>query len=85
MTKRIDCYGFQSTSVDYFSRKKQAVDIATAGNYTYIRFSTDEVTCIHRIEESDGATHIRWAYGAWTDRETLNYDLELNEAREIQA
>ena len=85
MTIKIDCYGWQSTSHDYFARKKSAVDVAESGNYTYVRFSLDETGPVHRIEESGGEVHVRWAYGAWTDRASLDFSHELNQPMDINA
>ena len=76
--KTIDCYGFSKTSVDYFKRQKVPVNITTSGNYTYLRFSTEETGPIHRIENSGSSSSIMWAYGAWSDRESLTYDTDLN-------
>lgn len=76
---KIDCYGFKETSVDYFKRKLSAVDVATSGTYTYIRYSKEDSGPIHRIEENaSGITYIRWAYGAWDNRASLTYTADLN-------
>ena len=76
--KIIDCYGFSNTSVDFFSKKKVVADMATSGDYTYLRFSLDDVGPIHRIKNGETSSNIRWAYGSWTARETLTYSNDLN-------
>ena len=86
MKKTIDCFGYLKTSVDYFNRRPDAVDIVTSGNYTYIRYTTDANCAIWRIDSSvSGTTAIRWAYGAWANRASLTYDHHLNESMDIDA
>lgn len=81
---KIDSYGFQPTSVDYFKRKLKVSDVAKSsdGKITYMRFTVGSPCPIHRIDESDGVS-IRWAYGEWEQRESLNYENDLNTPLEI--
>lgn len=75
----IDSYGFPSTSVDYFHRKKQFAESAKAGNYTYIRFGTEDIGPIQRLDESDPDNpKLLWAYGSWADKANLTFSVDLN-------
>lgn len=77
--KTIDCYGYPINHPHYQRIKKQAAEVVKVDTVSYIRFSLDDVGPIHRIDESvENTTQILWAYGAWTDKETLEYVTDLN-------
>lgn len=80
-----DCYGFPRTSSEFQRGERRPADIAEADNYTYIRFTLDTTCAIQRIDKSvSGVTSIRWAYGAWADRATLDYSADLNTAINVE-
>ncbi len=82
----IDCYGFPSTSVGYQSQKKHFAESVKIGDYTYIRFGTDNKGPIQRLDETDADNpKMRWAYGEWSNKETLTYTNDLNTPIDIGA
>ena len=77
-----DCYNFKHNQTAFYMAKKgnpTEVDASTDG-VTYVRYGTGANCAIHKITESDGVTTIRWTYGAWADRATLEYTHGLDEA-----
>ena len=79
---QIDQYGFEATSEYFHRRKLQPYRIAESGTATYLCFDDGDKRPIHRITKTDAETVVEWAYGAWTDRETLNY-VPINQTLEI--
>lgn len=80
----IDCYGYESSSIYFRNKEKHIHECAKSGSITYLRFSTDEVGPIHKIDETDPADRkIMWAYGAWEDRESLDYKTDKNTPLEV--
>ncbi len=75
----IDCYGNPSTSEFYQRRRSHFAESVQSGAFTYIRYGTEETGPVHRLDETDAANpKLRWAFGAWADRESLNYVNDLN-------
>lgn len=69
----IDCYGHRNTS-GHFRKIEEVPDEVksdAAGN-TYLRYGTGANCAIHKIDATGGMTR-RWTFGAWNDRENLNY------------
>ncbi len=82
----IDCYGYESRSINYQTKEKHVHECATSGNFTYIRFSTEDTGPVHRVDETDPDNpKILWAYGSWADRENLVYTADKNTPLEIEA
>lgn len=80
-----DCYGHAIIDPFYRQPRLTPCEVVEADGYTYMRFTTDDVGPIHRIDAAEsGVTKIMWAYGAWDDRATLEYTHTLNEPIEIQ-
>lgn len=78
---RIDCYGHPHS---YSRTSLKPCEIAEESGYTYMRFTTDSVGPIHRIDATEsGVTKIMWAYCAWADRASLEYTHTLNDPIEI--
>lgn len=83
---KIDCYGYRETSRDYFKRVKKASDIAETTDCIYVKFSAENIGPIHKITSgTDGTTSIRWAYGDWENRTSIEYTATLNDYIEIEA
>jgi len=78
MKQVIDCYGWPSTSEFYMKKKKQAFEVQTVGTKTFIRFDNSDKCASWCIDESAGQK-ITWTYGVWANRESLVYDLDLNQ------
>lgn len=79
-----DCYGYRHPVGLYERTPLKPCEIAEAGGYTYLRFTTAPVGPIHRIDATqEGVTKIMWAYGAWEDRAALEYAHTLNDTIEI--
>ena len=53
---------------------------------TYVAFDRASVAAqpIHPIVVTGTLTPIWWGYGAWSSRESLNYDLTNHETRTVQ-
>ena len=79
---QIDQSGFESTSVDFHRRKLSPYRVAENGSVTYLCFDDGVLRPIHRITKSTTETVIEWAYGAWTDRESLTY-VPINQTLEV--
>ena len=85
MSLQKDCYGHRVPVGLYERIPLKPCEVVEADGYTYMRFTTDAVGPIHRIDTTEsGTTKIMWAYGAWADRATLEYTHTLNEPIEIQ-
>ena len=83
MKKVIDCYGWPSSSEFFMHKKKNAFEVRSVGTKTYIRFDNADKCAIWCIDESAGQK-IAWAFGVWADRESLTYDLDLNQPLTIE-
>lgn len=80
----IDCYGWDSRSSHFLKDERAVADVVKSGSITYLRFTTDDVGPIHKIDESvPGTTTIRWTYGSWEQRSTLTYSYDKNTTIEV--
>lgn len=83
----IDCYGHPNTDTERFRLKEEKFTAIaeTQDGAAFFRFGNGEKTPIHKIAtDANGITTQLWAYGAWEDRESLDYELALNETMEIE-
>lgn len=82
--KQINCYGFD-ISLNY--RHKNSIEpyqFVKVGNDIYVRFFDENPCPVIKITK-DGDTYTqKWAYGDWDSRESLDYDLTINEARDVE-
>ena len=83
MKQVIDCFGFPSTSEFFQKKKKQAFEVKSVGSKTFIRFDNKDKCAMWCVDESAG-TLIAWTYGVWNNRESLTFDLDLNQALTIE-
>lgn len=80
----IDCYGNRLDLSPYryltqFGQKSPYLVDAVTEGVTYICFyDTTDNQPIQRITEQDGVTEILWAYGKWSNRTTLSYEMPLS-------
>lgn len=75
----VDCYGYGITDPFYQRKKKNFYESATSGSITYMRFSTEDIGPIHKLDQTDADNPVlTWTYGSWTDRATLTYSVDLN-------
>lgn len=80
----IDCYGHPNTDARFRMKEEKWSAIAEADGAAYFKFGSGEKTPVHRIvTDQSGITTQLWAFGRWDDRESLTYDLTLNETRAI--
>lgn len=81
----IDCYGYLVTSQFYQNKKKSIYESNKIGDYTYMRFSTNDIGPIHRLDETDPEDQkLLWAYGSWYSRASLAYTVDLNTSIDIE-
>ena len=84
----IDCYGHRNIDSERFRKTEEKwIEVAedSTGN-VYFRFSTADAGPIHRISTDENGNTVRlWAFGNWSERETLTYDAGLAEAKTIEA
>lgn len=82
MLVMIDCYGHPASSERFqrgdFRKKPYLVDKASE-SVTYVCFDGTAKRAIHRISVFGTVTEIKWAFGAWTNRASLNYSATLND------
>jgi hypothetical protein len=82
----IDCYGFPSNSIAYQKQKKHFAESVKIGGFTYIRFGTDDIGPIHRLDESAADNpKLLWAYGSWADKGNISFATDLNAPIDIGA
>lgn len=79
---QIDQYGFEAASMFFQRRQLQPYRIAEDGEATYICFADTPERCIHRVTQTDGETVIEWAFGAWSERSSLDY-IPINQTRNV--
>ena len=79
---QIDCYGFDATSVFFQRRKLQPYRIVESMDVTYICYDGDANRPIHRITKNGSETVVEWAYGPWSERESLDY-IPINKTLEV--
>ena len=79
----IDCFGFPATSEFFQKKKKQAFEIKSVGAKTFIRFDNADKCAMWCLDETSGAI-ISWTYGLWANRESLTFDLDLNQTLTIE-
>lgn len=70
MSEKVDKYGRRGITLDEPLPYK--VDSSTDGT-TYMCFSDEAETMIHRYVTADGVTTTTKAWGAWANRATLTY------------
>ena len=82
MLVMIDCYGHPATSERFqrenFRKRPYLID-KRSDSVTYVCFDATAKCAIHRISVYDTETEIRWAFGAWANRASLNYSATLND------
>lgn len=86
----IDCFGNRNDrEPERFMTpqgEKHAHVVDSQSGVTYVAFDRTGVAAqpIHKITVTGTVTTIWWGYGAWADRESLNYDLTKNETRNVE-
>ena len=81
MQTMIDCYGHPANSERYqrknFAPKPFLVE-KSGNSVTYVCFYDKPIRAIHKITVEGTLTTIAWAWGAWEDRESLEYVTPLD-------
>lgn len=84
MKVQIDCYGFEASSEHFLRRRLEAFLVKESGGIVYACFGKGTSRPIHRIDhDPDGCVRVMWAYGRWTEAESLAY-IPINETMTIE-
>lgn len=86
----IDCFGNrndrepQRFNTVFGEKYPHLVDVQEGATYIAFDRAGTAAQPIHKIVTSGTVTTIWWGYGAWSDRESLEYGLTKNEIRTVQ-
>lgn len=82
----IDQYGRPAWLAEYNNESEAPApyQVDESDSVTYIRYSADAECAVRRITVSGTVTTIEWAFGAWEERATLQYQ-QINELMAIDA
>lgn len=84
MKRTIDCYGHPNTDSERFRKIEEPVDEVKedASGNVFLRFGTGQNCAIHKIDATGGVSR-RWTYGAWSNREELNYTAGMQDTLSV--
>lgn len=85
MKKQINCFGFDTNLYYRNHNLVEPYQFVKGDNVVYVRFEEKNPCTVVRIQKDGDVYTQRWAYGDWNDYATLDYDLAINEVREIEA
>lgn len=82
---QIDCYGFEATSQFFKRRELEAHLVRREEDGTvYECYGRGAKRPVHRVRRlADGTWEAAWAWGAWDERESLDY-VPLDETLEVE-
>ena len=83
--RKIDCCGDPCPDGRVVAHtRKLPLETRTVGDVTYARYGEGETCAVHRIALGPGGMVVEtWAWGRWSEAESLDYAHGLDETMEV--